>query len=239
MEKTTMTRAFTITLLLLIAAIAFIIWRETSRFDVVSGPEHRALIASIEAENAAAMQALAEAQAAELESLKAELAGAVAEAERERLNLSAQLYQKRQAAVAVAASGPEQLKQAVIEASGAPEADIKVDAASVSLTHSAALRWVDLTLSLHNDLLLCDSACAVRLARQKQEIVPPLTVARQAAQTDSLRLSGRIRLLEAENEHLERQMKAGKAREIWIGVGSALAGLAIGGGGMAVYSYTR
>jgi hypothetical protein len=223
-----MTRAFIITLALLILSLAWIAYREAVLSQSISTESHSALLAEVAKRHEAERDRIKNEHQYELESLLSEL-----EADREKKQaqislLTDELEAARRNTLAVAQSGPEGLKRAISDVVGIPPGEVTVTETVVELSHPAAVAWVDLTLRLQDELTLCDSVCDLRLTDQKADLLPPLVMARQAAEVEAGKWKHETEVLSLDLDHARRVARIAKADTVKWSLVSGGVGLAAG-----------
>jgi hypothetical protein len=234
-----MTRALIVISILLALSLAGNAYLWHSLQAPVDDAAQRALIAELEQRNAADRAALEARHQAELAALNARLESEVKAAQDGRNALKNALA-ARTAAKVRATVLPSALPAAIADAADLKPDGITAGPEAVTLPADSARAWLNLTLTLRDDMKVCQADCEVKLALQRKAIEPPLVSARQRAEADLLAVAGLIRIKDAEIAGLQRSLRASKADTLqWSLVSAGLGLLAGGVGGVVAVHYAR
>ncbi len=223
-----MIRAIIIISVLLAGAIGYIAWREATLAQGVSTAEQDAILAEMENQFELERDALEEKHAEELAALTQDLTNRVNEAKEETERVRVRLTAERNAAMAKARKSAEGLKAAVVQASGAKPSDVRVTAVEVAMSIDAALKWVDLTFELQNNLVLSESICAEKLTQQELDLVPPLVEQIQGLKEDNLWKDQGLKVSETKETMLESRLRDSQSDVLTWSLVSGGVALAVG-----------
>ncbi len=223
-----MIRAIIILGVLLAGAIGYIAWRETTLAQGVSTAEQDAILAEMENQFEMERANLEEKHAEELAALTQDLTNRVNEAKEETERVRVRLTAERNAAMDRARKSAEGLKAAVVQASGARPSDVRVTAVEVAMSIDAALKWVDLTFELQNNLVLSENICAEKLTQKELDLVPPLVEQIQGLKEDNLWKDQSLKVSETKETMLESRLRDSQSDVLTWSLVSGGVALAVG-----------